>query len=169
MLIFIDSSHYGSSSWISTDLLPKPAHWPGCIIETFGLEWTLIDYLVQLLYNEERHLQLHQFAQSMVQSDLVSFTNFPSIPLLMSLMKVLNSTGPSADPRWTAHVIDLHPDIELLTTILWVWAHNINMYPSSMLQDRNSYNQKSTAMLFFVVVFIFIYIIWNLFFLPQIN
>ena len=43
-----------------------------------------------------------------------------SIPLSMSLMKMLNSTGPNNDPSGTPLVTDLHLDIELLTATLWV-------------------------------------------------
>ncbi|KAK4816395.1 hypothetical protein QYF61_016712 [Mycteria americana] len=46
----------------------------------------------------------------------------------LSLMKILNSTGPSADPRGTPLVTDLHLDTELLTTTLWIrrdFAHPV--------------------------------------------
>ena len=38
----------------------------------------------------------------------------------MSLMKILNSTGPNTDLWGTPLVTDLHLDIELLTTTLWM-------------------------------------------------
>ena len=40
------------------------------------------------------------------------------IPLSMSLMKKLNSTGPNMDPQGTPLVTNLHLDIEPLTTTL---------------------------------------------------
>ncbi|PKU44713.1 hypothetical protein llap_4987 [Limosa lapponica baueri] len=38
-----------------------------------------------------------------------------SIPLSMSLVKILNHTGPSTNPSGTPLITDLHLDIELLT------------------------------------------------------
>ena len=44
--------------------------WSKCFIESFELEGTLKDNLVQLPCNEPGHLQLHHVAQSPVQPDL---------------------------------------------------------------------------------------------------
>jgi len=57
-----------------------------------------------------------------VPHSLVSSANFlrvHSTPLSVSLMKILQSIGPSADPCRTSRISDLCPDIELLTIILW--------------------------------------------------
>ena len=51
-----------------------------------------------------------------------------SIPLLMSLLKMLKSTGPSTDTGGTPIVADLHPDIEPLTTL---WLHPATSSSSS--------------------------------------
>ena len=47
-----------------------------------------------------------------------------SIPLSLSLMKMLNSIGPCTDPRGTPLVTSLHLDIDPLTTTLWMWPSN---------------------------------------------
>jgi len=58
-------------------LVIEPEDWvtdfPHCfhiIIKLFELEGTFKNHLVQLPCNEQRHLQLHQFAQSHIQPDL---------------------------------------------------------------------------------------------------
>jgi len=43
-----------------------------------------------------------------------------SILLSMSVMKILNSSGPCVDPGGPLLVTDLHLDIELLTATLWM-------------------------------------------------
>mgnify|MGYP001864314314 CR=1 FL=1 len=58
---------------------------------------------------------------------LVSSTNLlsvHSIPLPVSLMKILKSSGSSIDYWETPLVADLHLDIAPLTTTLWVQCHN---------------------------------------------
>jgi len=47
-----------------------------------------------------------------------------ALNLVMSLMKILNSTGPSMDPSGTPPVTNLHLDIKPLTTTLWLQPSN---------------------------------------------
>ncbi|PKU42524.1 rna-directed dna polymerase from mobile element jockey-like [Limosa lapponica baueri] len=54
------------------------------------------------------------------QLDVICKLAESAITLSVSLMKILNSAGPSTDSQGTPLVTDLHLDIELLTTILWV-------------------------------------------------
>lgn len=47
-----------------------------------------------------------------------------SIPLSMSLIMILNSTGANMDQWGTSPVTDVHLDIDLLTTTLRMWPAN---------------------------------------------
>jgi len=61
----------------------------------------------------------HSLGVSTTPHNLVSnFLRVHSVPQSISLMKILNSTGPSTDPWETSLVTDLHPDMEPLTTTL---------------------------------------------------
>ncbi|KAK4822069.1 hypothetical protein QYF61_009330 [Mycteria americana] len=66
-------------------------------------------------------------AVSTAPLSLVSSANLlrvHSISLSMSLMRILNRTGPSTDSRGTPLVTDLHLDIEQLTATLWIRPSN---------------------------------------------
>lgn len=45
-------------------------------------------------------------------------------PLQIPLMKALNSIGLNTDSRWKSLIIDLHTDVESLTTSVWIWQSN---------------------------------------------
>ncbi|KAK4814241.1 LOW QUALITY PROTEIN: hypothetical protein QYF61_012737 [Mycteria americana] len=69
----------------------------------------------------------HPSGVSTAPHSLVSSANLlrvHSISLSMSLMKILNSTGPSTDPCGTPPITDLHLDIEPLTATLWMLPSN---------------------------------------------
>ena len=60
----------------------------------------------------------HSLASSLSSANLL---RLHLIPPSMSLMKTLNSSGPNMDAWGTPVIIDLHPDIEPLTTACWMW------------------------------------------------
>jgi len=69
----------------------------------------------------------HPSGMSTAPLSLVSAANLlwvHSIPLSMSLMEILNSSGPNKEG--TPLVTDFHLDIELLTTALWMSPHKGN-------------------------------------------
>lgn len=78
-------------------------------------------------------------SMSTVPHRLVSSANLMmmhSIPLSVSLMKILKCISLSTDPWWMPFVNDLHPDTEPLTTILWVQLCNLFLiHQTSHLQN----------------------------------
>ena len=136
-----------------------------------GLPWPMCRTLHLILLNLMRFTQAHFLSLSKslwmvfqpsslltAPLSLMSSANLlkvHSIPLSMSRMKILTSTGPSNDPWGTPLVTSLHLDIAPLTTSLWMqpskqfpihWTVHPSNPPLSDLERRMLWGTVSKAL-----------------------